>query len=419
MRGIFALVDNVKNLQSGSSYAQFNPAKDDQARILWTDAKSILYDFVGQEPLNNFIDRTWHLMDMIRRDEYSRRLFDDLRNFITTCFRDPGVIRDPQYVRQSEDLVNRFRIWSNRPEFKNQMELIYNDLRVMGTILRSDTSSIRLGKDLRVLGEDLLLDPVSGKFNTGSLQSSLMQMRYILAPLLVRHMDVIHIPKIAGENNTTEFEIRDLVLHGRDILPEQISFRSTSSGDFFIQKNKKGSHKTFITMEIKKWGLAARGFQFFVNKYSGFPKWHDEGVADVKVSGRNNIIALVWKVKSKDGVMKFSIKEAACHIQKLNIKIVSAKHGLIDKLGVALVKGSIKRKIETAIVDALVGGANKFNSSVNQALLPVEKRGQNKFKYEGGAYGIVEGSGLPPVTETYVVSEPNATRYGKQTIRYV
>jgi len=231
-------------------------------------------------------------------------------------------------------------------------------------------------------------------------------------------LEVIHIPILSGENNAMQFSIQDLIIHGRDIIPDHITFRSTSAGDYHIQKRKKNSMKTFVTMEIKHFGLHAHGFKFFYNKLTGFPKLKDEGIANLDVGGRGNVLALVWKIKSKDGILHFSVKDVVCHIDKFKLKIVQARHGFLDRLGVALASGTMKKKLERAIVDGVANSMDGFNRKMNQALLPADKRGlYRKTKIEKGAYGIPEDLTVG-ASETYVHTDPYTTRFGKSSVTY-
>ncbi len=141
-------------------------------------------------------------------------------------------------------------IRSQRAEYRGRLDEIYRDLRLMSEMITTDKASVRFTKDLRALGSDLFLDPSSGTFNIASTRQSLFQLKDLLIPLIVRYLEVIHIPILSGENNAMQFSIQDLIIHGRDILPDHITFRSTSAGDYHIQKRKKNSMKTFVTMEM-------------------------------------------------------------------------------------------------------------------------------------------------------------------------
>ncbi len=110
MRGLFALIDNVNNIQKGK-FTSFNPAQDPQIQILWTDAKMILYDFVGQRTLDSFLNHIWLLLNDIKKDQQSTILFQQLRSFVMESLQNPTLLRDPQHIRQSEDLIYRIREW--------------------------------------------------------------------------------------------------------------------------------------------------------------------------------------------------------------------------------------------------------------------------------------------------------------------
>jgi len=287
---------------------------------------------------------------------------------------------------------------------------------LMLEMLKTDRDSVRLWKDLKALGSDLFLDTESGKLNLNSTRQSLVQLKDLMFPLLLRHFEVIHIPLISGENPGMQWAIEDLLIKGTDLVPDRVHIRMASEGDMYFLKKKKGGCKTFIYMDIKKFALHAHRFKFYYKQLTGL-KLEDQGLADFDITGPKNMLTLVWKVKSKDGVYKFSVKDIICNIDKVKIRILQARHGILDRLAVSMMKGSIKKKIRTAIVDGSYGWMNTFNTRLNSMFLPADRPTGKKWKYEKGAYGIPEDVNVGQ-SESYVHTDPYTTRFGRQTVSY-
>lgn len=415
LRGIFLLVDNVSAIQTNKVTA-FNPSKDPQMQLVWNDAKEILYRFVGKKSLDNFLDHSWLLCDSVRKDPEATNLFRDLRQFIMSSLQNPSSLRDSSHVRQSEDLITRTRTWMQRSEYKARVTETTNDLRLMLEVLKHDEAAVRFNKDLCAFGSGILYDPLTGNINFNAAKTSLLQFKSFLAPLILRHLDVIHIPRISGENPSVEWLIEDLIIHGRDIIPDHISFHHSSEGDMHLRKRKKAEYKSYMTMTINHWALHAHGFRFYYRTLTGM-KLMNEGIADLDMGGHRSALVLVWKVKSKNGIVKFSVHDVICHMSKFKIRILKSRHSLRDKVGIALMKGSLKKKIETSIVHGLAGAMAQMNTKLNQMFVTSEQLPFIKTKYEKGAYGIPEFA-APSQTETYIASDPFVTRFGKATTTY-
>jgi len=272
-------------------------------------------------------------------------------------------------------------------------------------------TALRFSKDVRAIALDLFFDPLSSNPSLVATKDTLFQMKNLLGPLLLRYFEVIHIPRIAGNDGTKEFCIEDLILYGKDILPDHISVRSSSEGDLHFLKRKKGGCKNFITVEIKHWGLHAHRFKYFFHQLTGF-KIQDEGIANFDISGRHNFLTMVWKVKSKNGIVKFSMKDVICHIEKVKLKLIQTNHRILAGLGVGMAKGTIKKNLEKAIVNGVAGWMTNFNNRMNMCCATPGLLPTKQTKYEKGAYGIPEDYGAPSRSQTYVASDVQGSRFG-------
>jgi len=144
------------------------------------------------------------------------------------------------------------------------------------------------------------------------------------------------------------------------LLPEQMD----------LQELGHGSTKHYLTMNLSNIVPSFERVKFNYQKKT-FPKLSDNGVADVALRGTGAAILLKWVIESSsDHTPQVAIDTVKCQIDKLFIRIIGkeTKHSLMDKFALSFLKGTIKKKIQVGIEQALYSNIQSFNDRINMFL---------------------------------------------------
>jgi len=365
---MFTLFDQVQFFAyrlKNEAAAQAETIQTPSLNAMWSDATQFLINFVGEEVVNMMITDFNELYDTISSDTLLMNYMTELRDFLVDALKKPDLINTDQMNQRWDDLYLRGQEYLNDPQYTEKFKKLSLDIRVLIDSFRTDIASNQLAADASKLAKDLFLDE-SGKPSLNIMASGLSNLRSLVTPILKKNLENVPLPGISGEDETYKWDIQSLVLNMSDLVPDNIEMRVWGAANVSLA-SQDAVAATYITMWIKNVGVDVKDMKFqFQRKV--FPKIEDKGIADVSITGKNQL-KIVWKIAGKqDENWMFSIQQVSCSIPKLNITVKESEHSFLMKMLTTLFSGSIRHSMEHSIEDNIKESLGTINDQLNNVI---------------------------------------------------
>jgi len=228
--------------------------------------------------------------------------------------------------------------------------------------LANDPQLVQFQRDIRQLITDLTFDK-EGNFSLNT--SAIQQLRIILVSTIVERMNIA-IPPIQSRDEKMDFDVSNIFLEVKDIIPDQVKFSYKGHMDVDTSDLKK-----FTVDEGNQIKIAVGNVKFAMHKLhvwwhrKSFPKSEDSGKMDIDMPGDGLDLRIYLKVKVKDPNL-FTVDRVEASIDKLKLHVSDTKHDFLNNAFLKLASGTIRKKIETAIQDKITAVLERLNTEVSR-----------------------------------------------------
>jgi len=339
--------------------------KDSHLNTMYCDLKTFISGFTGEQALDDLHKDSKTFIQSTINDNRLSNWFWDLRQYSIEVLRVPDLLENQEYVKQWESLLERGRTLLNDPKFNDQWNSVWKDSQVILDNVKNDTLQQKLTEDASRLAHDLFLD-TSGKPSLNVLGSGLQNVRNLVIPILKKNLEKVSVGPIAGSNETYDWVIENLILNVKDILPDHIDIKLWGKADISLTEAPSKS-LTYMTMWIRNVQLEAKDIKFWFHRKS-IPKLNERGVADVSLTGKNEL-KITWKIDgTQETKWNFAIEQAKCTLDDLDITIKESTHTFLMKMITSLFSGTIKRSWEDRIEKTVRESLHTVNDQLNDAI---------------------------------------------------
>jgi len=206
-------------------------------------------------------------------------------------------------------------------------------------------------------------------------------MKSILIPVVSEYLKDIPIAKIEILCPSYDLRIENILFNGAELIPSHIHLKMKSDYDVNINKLSSEETKSHFKLKIENISFHAENMKYWYSRKEGI-RLEDHGIASV--STKNAIIKVYWKIKSKENTkLKLSLTKAYCKLGGMKIKIIQAKHNILDKITLALFAGHIKKNVERTVANNIITMLQplekKFNDIFKEESLSKEKLDQTTY----------------------------------------
>jgi hypothetical protein len=332
---------------------------------MWSDVKLLIEEFAGAGTMNEFERRSYILFQAIQNDPEAQMFFKDFKVYTLETIQNPQLLNDESRVGFGRALIERGRILF-QGKYKMKFHDVFDQARIILINIKNDALTQDFVNKLQKFGADFAFDS-NGRPDLFVMQESLHQMKGILMPLISLHLSNLPIPKIEGSNPKYDFSIDGLILHVNDLLPEFVNIKTKTDTNLAVQSLSTQKNSTKIVMEVDKIRASFKDMKFSYRR-KRMPKIEDHGVADVDLSqGTGVSVKIVWKLKSRmNEAFQLRLVKVKCNIDRLVIRVKSAKHNILDKLATKLFAGTIKKQIANAIVNNIISTLTPMSGRLNE-----------------------------------------------------
>lgn len=342
-----------------------NVQQQPQSQMMLTDAWNLLAEFVGQQQLQEFEALVWSIYSDLRNDQMASQFFFTLKDYMRVSVENPEMLTDDYRRQQGKMLMDQanvlFRIEQDRhrDSFNRLVNLMIN----MVNSIKYDSDTMALSQSVGRLAKDMIFDE-QGRPDIFVAQESLDQLKRMIIPLVQKQLETIPLPMIEGSNDKYDFRVQNLVMNGRDILPDYFDLKLVNNVSLGSKQSGNRVHAK-LKLKANNIRVAFPNMQYYY-KRKKMPRLEDEGIADVALLGSGLNLRITWHLYIRENKpLTFELARVKVFIDKMDITVKQSRHKLINKIALKIFGGAIKRRVSSAIVEKIRDTLTPFNNQLN------------------------------------------------------
>ncbi|RXW16225.1 hypothetical protein EST38_g9633 [Candolleomyces aberdarensis] len=326
------------------------------------ELRTLLERFANNASLSLIIDPINVLIDDGRRDPELREWFSKLNTYIRRVLLEPGYILEPACDSEGRRLVRedgkRFygtgRGEEPQGKYKGHFDNFWDGARRWGGAVGEDPLNKRFGDDWARLTKDLLFDSDGHLKFKPDLWNDI---RRVIAPQLIQQVGYIPIPRIEYTDDSFDLVVENLILQGRNLLPNIVEIEAKNWVKFSPYDSIKDDSHHKVSFTLSQIQADMRDVAFYYRKKQGIPRIKDSGLADVLLGGSGlTVHVTLVSSPSSDKSSVFRVHDVNVKIDTLKFSIRDSKHDLLYKTLKPLATGLVKKQIVKAINEAVRTG---------------------------------------------------------------
>jgi len=349
------------------------------------EAKEVLGAFAGgRQFVDRFANDFWTLMNNMRNDTELNNYFQELKSLITDVMNEPTYIDSDKFSDRFNNLWDRGNNLMDKWRNRDEMNAAIDDSNKLVDNIKNDPIVQSFSQDTSQLARDFFTDE-SGKPSFYVTREVVTELRDVLVPIFVQSLTSIPIPTIEGESENYIYKLSGFVFAATDIVPENMIVKTKTSLKLNADKkevNPQDKSKSYMTVKLQNIKTHLRDVHFYY-KHTTFPKISDEGLADLDVEGAATGITIKFAVVSpKDKPVEVRVEKVKANISGLKIKILDARHKIMDRIITSLFSGAIALRVQMIIQDNIKMSIEKGLENINSALTRLWQE-QKRVSYGG------------------------------------
>lgn len=341
--------------------------------------------------INTSLKPTLHAFQTIReegmRDYRLKDFIGDWSSYITRCVQDPAYIDDPEFRNRGRFLFERTREFHNE-KYRPMFDDAFNSVKGFADGWSKDELTIQIGQCVnRIFRQDLMGQPDVSDSSTGFLVLNLLKpdlfndFRNILLPNVLRQLHDVPLPRIEAIYGGNRLVLENLILPADAFLPMDFVMKAKSklklhpkSRIFGQQSSRLEEDKGWtngLVMYISDIKTSVRDVKFTFDHPNTFPRIADAGLADIHIGGRHGLNITIQLVSDARDVTLNQEKRPKLFPHYVRVSIDNLKthfhhssHDTSYKLLSPVINYSLKKAIENAICDRIVGAIEFTDSAM-------------------------------------------------------
>lgn len=328
------------------------------------------------------------------RSDYELRDFlGDWRAYLKRCTSSTDSQRyldSDEYLRRGEFLLKRTEgYFSPSGQYRSHLDEAFDAFNDYINGLKSDKLTRDLGKHLnKLLREDLIGigrgEPLS--LRTMLTSSALLRpdllndVRYHILPRILQSMQSIPLPRIEVVTGGTVLVLEDLIIPSEALVPLQMEIL-TSSHVTMNPKSRLFRRSTTpaqppsarvegvqggVQLKLSSITGQVRNVRFTMDRHEGWPRFSDQGLADLRIGGRGLSILIDLATHPASEItgrtdIRSSVLPAALiahhvrvRIDKLSLNLHDSLHDSMYRVFNPIVSSVVKRNMERSIRDQII-----------------------------------------------------------------
>jgi len=311
------------------------------------------------------------------------------RHFVLNGIEYPESLQTYEKQEEAMNMITQLEMFMRTGNWGPRFGYVLDDFNAMITNLKNDPYMNDVGAKLSEFVKDFSLNN-EGRPDLFVMGNSMEQLKMILLPMIRSHLSNIPIDRIDIASPEMDLVLEDLKFNLGDILPSKFNIDIRNRLKFDASDLSMGKTIHELKVEIRDITPILNKVKFYVHKKNGF-KWLDWGLLDLAFRGNGMRIELDYLLtthKSDGRSSTLKLHKIQVGLDPIFIKITQARHGILDRFGLALGKGMIRKAIVNGVTDALTKSLTTFDAKVNTFLAqrPMDKLMNTADGFVGKSY---------------------------------
>jgi hypothetical protein len=361
-RIIDALGDYYDKLRSNPK--EVLPIETTNSMYVLKESRKIIERFTGVEETKRFRNHFASLFQDVRNDQEMLSFFTQLRSFITTSIDNPQILDNDTKVLEARGLMKYGVRLLHRPIWEDRFRELIEDLRVMFANVRKDVPTTDLFKRTQIFMRDFFLNS-NGRPDLFVIEDSIRQFKTFMVPLLREHLKNIPIDRIEMTSPKIDFVLENLTFSAADILPDFLETKIKN--EMYMNLQGLDVDQTVHKLQLTMTHIAPvlNRVTFYYHKKTGF-KIEDSGIVNVAFKGSGLTVHVHWKLITATGLItRVELASVRTFVGPLYIHFDKAKHILLDRIAIGLMKSTIRKKIARSVADLLQTKITQMDKQIN------------------------------------------------------
>jgi len=312
------------------------------------ELKLFIENWIGEDySLDKLTDQLKSFAADARKDDELMALFKDIKRFFTKSAKSDEYVADKERVRKdARSIIQRTRAFYDG-KYRNQLKSLKREIMYINRSIQKDESVTVIQSELQNFVKTLVTD-ANGNY---TVKPEIIGDVQIILQALLKTIKHIPVPPIEKTDSHGSYKFENIVLNCVDILPSNIKVAANIDG---VQRD--GNEFEIRISRIKS---HLRNVKFDIDKRSGFPKFHETGLADIDLGGKYGMeIRVVISVGAEGSNIT---AKAYCKIDKFKMRLTQTKHDGLFKVLSPIMNMVAKGKIQTAIQNAIEENIAELN----------------------------------------------------------
>lgn len=327
-----------------------------------------------------------------KRDYELRDFLGDWRAYLKRCTGTDSqrYLASDEYMRRGEFLLKRTETYfAPSGQYRSHMDESFDALNAYIEGLRSDKLTRSLGKHVNKLVREDLIGIGRGEalsLRTMLTSSALLRpdllndVRYHILPRILQSMQSIPLPRIEVVSGGTTLVLEDLIIPADALVPLQMEILTSSHVTMNPKSRLFRRSATPATppsarvegvqggVQLKLSSIAGqvRNVRFTMDRHEGWPRFADQGLADLRIGGRGLTILVDLATHPASEItgrsdFRSSVLPAALiahhvrvRIDRLALTLHDSLHDSMYRVFNPIVSSVVKRNMERAIRDQII-----------------------------------------------------------------
>jgi gas vesicle protein len=352
------LTSFVKN--NGQHISQVAGQSKDHSKsaitALGDDIQELLEKCSGGVSLTPLRSRIQQVILNIQNNADVRQFFTRVRELFSQTVTKPEEQHPEKIDAEIQSLSKEAEILLKKPEYREDMRVILDELKAFLNRVKEDEHLRRLGSDVQNLRREMMLNE-KGQIDFGTIRNSLPALKNVLLPALTSALKTIPVPPIHSDDERYTIDVSNLSLSAEELLPENANIHFAN--DLFFDFSGHGNDRfdSSLSLALNDFTTTLKDLNFHYERKK-MPKISDAGVADISIVGTS--IRLRWKMEKVDDRITFHVDKVKCNMRELNTSVKEAQHKILDRFALKMFNTQIKRAIEQGVEKSLRERLEKF-----------------------------------------------------------
>jgi len=372
IQGVISLVEQLSlkaAIFNDESMAGTIAPTESQIRVR-DDIILLVERWTGEGSLRPVLENLKKFYAVISRDPRAVAFFREGKVTLNEAFRQPDAFNEPANRQKMGRLIDQCRAIMSDPRYSSYWKDILDQISDVIRGFKDDEVSQELGDAIRNFISDMTSD-ANGRVSIGALQDSIVQMKSLFLPVILKQLEAIPIARMEGSNEKMDYVVDHIILSAYDVLPEMIRLNFLTVVNVDMKELATDHAKARMRLDIKNIRSHLRDIHFKFNRKT-FPKLEDEGKADIDLYGEGLSMGIEWEISSEnreaDKPIHFVVKNVDVSVDQVAVTVKEAKHPTMDRIGIKLLSGKVRRQVEAKTREYLEKFGNQFADGLNRAI---------------------------------------------------